>query len=313
MFIDSYVLDTLQIYFPWDDDLYTHLKNKGLMKLNPSLKALPLIYSDNTISTRGESKIKRNYIINPTSFNETTETLGWDFEDNKYIIPAEKPQLQIELDDDTLKLTVMPTVKDKEEYHLEYSIRSAFGKLFSNWVTFYFSLNEFKQLISELQKNIKIQPSFNGVPEMKIEKKQEQREQMHWTYIPLKEYRFSLGDFKYLSNYLENSGVVGVLPGLEYNVKNIQLKSIMNPFVKLGYIETKENHGFWTRKPQIVIKLAQDKTIVGQRGKKIRMKGKIKDALSGSYVKIGTKEFVEGALKVLKSFELSNINSSKNL
>ncbi len=41
----------------------------------------------------------------------------------------------------------------------------------------------------------------------------------------------------------------------------------MKPFVKLGFVETREEHGFWNRKPQIVMKLAQDKMVIGQRGK----------------------------------------------
>lgn len=30
--IGNYIMDTLQIFFAWDDDLYTHLKERGLAK-----------------------------------------------------------------------------------------------------------------------------------------------------------------------------------------------------------------------------------------------------------------------------------------
>lgn len=73
----SYVLDTLQIYFPWDDDLYTYLKTIGLMSKDPNLKVLPLIYSDNCESTVGKAQIERRHVLSPETFGETLESLGW--------------------------------------------------------------------------------------------------------------------------------------------------------------------------------------------------------------------------------------------
>lgn len=40
--IGSYVLDTLQIYFAWDDDLYTYLKERGFGQSGFQRKTLPL-------------------------------------------------------------------------------------------------------------------------------------------------------------------------------------------------------------------------------------------------------------------------------
>src|SRR5690606_41864237 len=178
MIIGRYVLDTLQVYFPWDDDLYTYLKEKGLMKLNPNLKVLPLIYSDNTLSTQGVPKIRRNYIVKPESFNETVESLGWEYQEKRYVIPAEQPQLEVELDDDNLKFSVIPTINTKEQYHLEYSVMSAFGKIYSNWVGFYFTLDSFRELLSRLQKETKFVYKPEGIPELNNESKMQQREQM---------------------------------------------------------------------------------------------------------------------------------------
>jgi len=45
--LGRYVLDTLQIFFPWDDDLYTYFKEHGLGSSGLGSKKLPLIYTDN--------------------------------------------------------------------------------------------------------------------------------------------------------------------------------------------------------------------------------------------------------------------------
>lgn len=306
MYIINCPLDSLQVYFPWDDDLYTYLKGKGLMTRDASLKALPLIYSDNTLSTQGISKVKRNYIVKPERFDQSLESLGWELDKkNKYIIPGEIPQIKIDLIDDNLKLSIIGSINGQEQYHLEYSIMSAFGKLYSNWVGIYFNLDIFKKMISKLQHKTKIR-SFDETIILNNEKKMQQREQMYWAYVPIKAYIFSLGNYKYLSSYLRKSGVSGSLPSLEYNNSDSQLYEIMKPFLKLGYVETKGDHGFWTRKPQIVLKLAQDKIIIGQRGKKIKVKGIIKDGLDGNYLLFRAKDFVEASLKILSTLEDSN-------
>ncbi|MFX0070689.1 MAG: hypothetical protein ACFFAO_06325, partial [Candidatus Hermodarchaeota archaeon] len=64
--IGEYILDTLQIYFPWDDDLYGYMKENGFGK--GKVKALPLIYTDNCESTERKNKTRRKYIITPDKF-----------------------------------------------------------------------------------------------------------------------------------------------------------------------------------------------------------------------------------------------------
>jgi len=44
MEIGSFVLDSLQIFFPWDDDLYTILKKGGFGTGGFKWKALPFSY-----------------------------------------------------------------------------------------------------------------------------------------------------------------------------------------------------------------------------------------------------------------------------
>ena len=70
--VGSYMLDTLQIYFSWDDDLYTYFKERGLGQSGMLSKKLPLIYTDNCESTTGVHERKRKYIISPEYFGEIT-------------------------------------------------------------------------------------------------------------------------------------------------------------------------------------------------------------------------------------------------
>lgn len=39
--VGSYILDTLQTYFAWDDDLYTYFKERGLGQSGMLSKKLP--------------------------------------------------------------------------------------------------------------------------------------------------------------------------------------------------------------------------------------------------------------------------------
>ena len=152
--LGSYVLDTLQLYFPWNDDLYTYLKKVGLASRNPRLRALPLIYTDNCPSTQGVPELPRNYIIRPERFGTSLSELGWRIDTElrsgrkrrRYFIPSEKPQIRFFDEGDLLKLKILPSIDGKEEYHLEYSIKSSVGKTYINWVNFYLPLESVKTL-----------------------------------------------------------------------------------------------------------------------------------------------------------------------
>lgn len=141
--IGEFVLDTLQIYFPWDDDFYTYMKNKGFGRGGLGSKTIPLIYTDNTISTIGQPKKQRKFVIRPELFGKTYSSLGWEetSKKNEPIIKAEQARVLISLDKDKICFRIIPKIKGKEEYHMEYSSRSSFGKLYSNWAAIYlFSL-----------------------------------------------------------------------------------------------------------------------------------------------------------------------------
>lgn len=288
--LGRYTLDTLQIYFPWDDDFYTYFKNHGMGTANTRKKALPLIYTDNCESTTGVTEVRRNYVIRPDYFDKTYEQLGWTQTDQepRPIIPAEKIQAQVHFYKITtepisstnpiVKFVINPTVNGKEEYHLEYSAMSAFGKMYSNWVTFYFTLDDFKIIIAKLIKKLKYQSNSLpiGMP-IQVEEQQAQREELTYVELPVKYYKFSIGEFQYAFDYLRYNGVQGDIPSLVYNSTNPQHNTTMSPLIKFGIVHTQASQGFWQRPPQIVMKIAQPMVTVGTRiynGKRVNIKKK---------------------------------------
>ncbi len=132
--IGNFVLDSLQIFFPWDDDFYTYMKNKGMGTKGPMKKAIPVIYSDNTLSTVGKNEAQRRCILNPKLFGKTYSNVGWTETKNQSqpIIPSEKPEVEVIIDGKNIIFKVVPKIKGKKEYHLEYSNMAAFGPQYSN-------------------------------------------------------------------------------------------------------------------------------------------------------------------------------------
>jgi len=150
--VGHYALDTLQIFFPWDDDLYTHFKERGLGSAGLGSKKLPLVYTDNCESTAGLKERKRKYVINPKLFGMTPEALGWKptLHETEFVIPAEKPELGITTihfgDVNLLSLSIITRIGGVEQYHLEYSSMSEFGRIYKNWATFYLPFRQAKDL-----------------------------------------------------------------------------------------------------------------------------------------------------------------------
>src|SRR6266516_1895587 len=99
--LGRYVLDTLQTFFPWDDDLYTYFKEHGLGSSGLGSKKLPLVYTDNCESTGGIPERKRNNVIHPRYFGSTYEQLKWKDtgRETQPIIPAEKPEIEVAVDE----------------------------------------------------------------------------------------------------------------------------------------------------------------------------------------------------------------------
>lgn len=272
--IGSYILDTLQIYFPWDDDLYTYLKVRGFGQAGFMKKALPLIYSDNCISTSNKNKNQRKYVINPMHFGKTHDQLRWKATDrtSEPIIPAEKPQITISLVDDNLKFRINPQVNGVEQYHLEYSVMAEFGSMYTNWAVPVLTWKDFKDALSLLKKRIAVTEKDLGCVMPKLEKKQAQRELMHYAEVPLISYRFSMAEFAYARDFLAMNGYKGTAPSLVFMNKPEYYEK-MEPVLKVGFIETKAEQGFEDRKPQIALKIAQPKITTSLRGKRCKTKG----------------------------------------
>src|SRR2546427_2325092 len=275
--LGRYVLDALQIFFPWDDDLYTYFKEHGLGSNGLGSKKLPLIYNDNCESTGGIPERKRNNVIHPRYLGSSYEQLRWKDtgRETQPIIPAEKPEMEVAIDESSdaplVQLNIVPRTNGIDQYHLEYSSMSEFGRIYKNWATFYLPLDSAKDLSKKLSSycDEKIQLEFSE------ETKQAQREKFQYLSVGVRKYRFSYSGFDYARRYFELNGVQGPLPSLVYDRTDPVSRELMDPLLKIGVIETKTSEGFERRGAQVAMKLSQPKFSVTKRGVRGRAKGRI--------------------------------------
>src|SRR5438876_4978879 len=201
--LGGYVLDTLQIFFPWDDDLYTYFKEHGLGSSGLGSKKLPLVYTDNCESTGAIPERKRNNVIHPRYFGSTYEQLRWKDtgRETQPIIAAEKPEMEVAVDEslDTplVQLNIVPRTNGIEQYHLEYSSMSEFGRIYKNWATFYLPFQQAKDLADRLScfSNISIEAQFLE------ESKQAQREKFIYLSVGVRKYNFSYSGLDYAKRF----------------------------------------------------------------------------------------------------------------
>lgn len=106
------------------------------------------------------------------------------------------------------------------------------------------------------------------------ETKQNQRERMYYVKVPLKSYKFSIGEFLYAKEFFSLNGFKNTLPSLVFRNEPSYLE-IMEPILKVGFVHTTAEQGFEVRKPQIALKIAQNKMTTSLRGKRSKAKGKI--------------------------------------
>lgn len=241
-------------------------------------KKLPLIYTDNCESTTEVPERRRKYVISPECFDKTYEKLGWKPTDRKTepIIPSEKPRIAVSLIDSGkyLEFRIIPRAEGKEEYHLEYSSMSAFGKLYTNWSIIVLTIKDFHNLLDRLEPLVPhAYTSFVDVPVYQ-EKKQAQRERFIYVAVPIKSYKYSIGEFLYARKFFELNGIAGVLPSLVFQ-DDPTYREVIDPILKVGFVHTTEEDGFESRKPQCAMKVAQPKITITKRGKRGKMKGKI--------------------------------------
>jgi len=300
--LGNYVLDSLQIFFPWDDDFYTYMKEKSMGTKGPMKKAIPVIYSDNTKSTVGKDEAQRRCILNPKLFGTTCSAVGWTETKNKSqpIIPSEKPEMEILLNNKDIIIKAIPKVNGKNEYHLEYSNMSSFGPIYSNWVAFYLPFIEFQKLAKNILKQ-DIKCSLD-LP-LQVEEQQAQREEMDFIEIPVKYHEFSLSEFEYAKDYLKLNGFNGKkIASLVFDSNNTHHKEILEPIAKIGILHTTGEEGFDKRKPQFVIKISQSKKSICKRNKSVKAKGIIENAHNENKIILDFEAFYCAIAKLVEKF-----------
>jgi len=303
--IGSYVLDSLQIFFAWDDDLYTHLKERGFGQGGFQRKTLPIIYSDNCESTTGVASRKRKYVIHPKYFGKTLKELGWTETERETepIISSEKPRMTISLiDNEFLEFRIRPQVEGKEQYHLEYSTMSAFGRLYTNWAIPILRINDFEEMLSRLQRSLSLPRDEFVDVQVYMEEKQKQRERMYFVEVPITSYKFSIGEFIHARDFLSLNGVQGTLPSLVFKNEPSHIEK-MQPILKVGYVRTTEEQGFEVRKPQCAMKLAQPKVTISRRGMRSKAKGMIVlEEPYENYFVVPARTFTQRAQAILNKY-----------
>jgi len=265
---------------------------------------IPLVYSDNTESTSGVKELQRRCVLDPTYFGETESSLGWKATKNKSqpIIPAEKPELKIELEENNIIFTAIPVIKNKAEYHLEYSSMASFGPSYSNWAGVYFPFNEFKALAISLKDLINKVTELDISIELKTEEKQAQREEIDYVEVPISFYEFSLEGFDFAKRFFKNGGYKGKIPSLIYDSSDKANTEIMSPIAKVGILHTTGNEGFMARKPQFVIKICQEKKSMCKRNKLVKCKGLIRIGTGKNYFILDLESFTHALFILIKKF-----------
>lgn len=99
-----------------------------------------------------------------------------------------------------LEFRIDPQVDGKEQYHVEFSSMSAFGRLYTNWAISVLTMNDFKDLLFRLQKALLLSQLESQDVQIMIEEKQAQRERMYFVEVPIISYKFSIENFHMLEN-----------------------------------------------------------------------------------------------------------------
>src|SRR5438445_6381757 len=309
--LGGYVRDTRHIFFPWGEDLYTYFKEHGLGYSGLGSKKLPHVYTDNCESTGGIPERKRNNGTHPRYFGSTYEQLRWKDtgRETQPIIPAEKPEMEVAVDESLdaqlVQLNIVPRANGIEQYHLEYSSMSEFGRTYKNWATFYLPFDSAKDLSNKLSRYFDEKTPLEFLEETK----QAQREKFQYLSVGVRKYVFSYFGFDYARRYFELNGVQGPLPNLVYDRVDPVSRELMDPLLKIGVIETKTSEGFERRRAQVAMKLSQPKFSVTKRGVRGRSKGRILESPDNSNFVIT--EATDLATKITETCRMDE-NSSRS-
>jgi hypothetical protein len=127
---------------------------------------------------------------------------------------------------------------------------------------------------------------------------------MFFVKVPIISYKFSLGEFKYANDFLIMNGFSGEIPALTFENEPSYLEKI-EPFLKVGFVHTTEEQGFEARRPQIALKVAQDKITTSLRGRRTKVKGIIAvDKPDENYLRVPAKKFIYSSKVLLKKYSV---------
>lgn len=271
----------LSIFFPWDDDLYCHMKEGGLGRGYTKVRPLPLISAEDTESTLGSRGTRRRNVIMPELFGESLERLGWEggVPFDMPFVASERPILGLEQSEHEISLKIITAAAGKEQYHLEHEPRGGSRVKNVDWVMIYLMVPEFYKVAS-LVRGLGMygERSKNQCFEVKREYKENEGELLYYVELPLLSYEFSLGGFRHAASYLENSGYRGSIPSISYDSKSMHSDGRISPIAKVGFAKSKNDPGFEDSQIRFAIKLAQPKESLSKRGKKAKLRGVLADS-----------------------------------
>jgi hypothetical protein len=249
----KFLVDSFQLYLNCDQALESWLFENGLQKsvsvFGKERSSMPIIYSDNTLSTISKSLHLRKYAFPSKYYGESEKDVGWKTTYRGVKIPSENFYIDIIEEDDNIRIAF----DSRSDYHLEfkYKLDSTMHQ-WENWLGIYLPIPTAIQIMKYL--NVLVN-SNELTTKLFHEKKQTtgKREDFYYSALPIERFQFTYESFKKAKKLLENQSFNGLYKGLTYQRK----VDTIHPFMKIGYVHTKEEDGDFERKPQIAIKLSQ--------------------------------------------------------
>lgn len=257
-----YLVDSFQLFFSCDRHMVDHMYENNLQNTikigGKERSTMPILYCDNTISTISKAKHLRKYAY-PSKFFGSNPLISswrneWSSQNERWIwkgveIPSEEFFVEVEDLGEQLRISM----DDTSQYHLEfqYKLDSNMGS-WENWFALYFPVPTMIQLLKDLgirAKGSRINPNLIH------EKKQTsgKREDFYYQGIGVDYYQFTYESFSLANDFLKNQGFNGNYLGLVHE----EATEHFQPFMKVGYVNTKETDGDYERNPQIAVKLSQ--------------------------------------------------------
>lgn len=287
----KYLVDSFQLFLNCDQEMENWLYDNGLKKTVPvygrERATMPIIYCDNTISTISKEKHLRKYAFPAEYYGEKGKDIGWKNTYRGVEIPSENFFVDIIDLGDTIKLSA----DLQSDYHLEfkYKLNTAMHQ-WENWLGIYIPIPVAIQMMNDLR--VQVDPK-KLISTLTHEKKQTsgKREDFYYSSLSIEEFQFTYESFEQAKKFLEKQSFNGDYKALTYNRKT----DSVHPFMKVGYVHTKETDGDFERNPQISIKLSQRKTVSGTKPR-----GKLESIKeTQNYIIVNKQQFVFSVMSAL--------------